>query len=119
MASQTVAIRTEPAVDHHALARLFSVLADPTRIAVLELLLQRPRTVRELVDATGAPRSRVSNHLACLRWCGFATSEREGRDVIYRITDRRVRRLLTHGRELAKGRTEHLASCRRIGPDWI
>ena len=105
--------------DQFAVARLFSVLADPTRVALIELLLERPHTVHELVTATGAPRGRVSNHLACLRWCGFVTAERTGREVIYQVTDRRVRRVLAQGRAMAAGRAKHLASCRRIGPDWI
>jgi DNA-binding transcriptional ArsR family regulator len=119
MATQSATAGATAPEDQLAVARLFSVLADPTRVALLELLLERPRTVRELVEATGAPRSRVSNHLACLRWCGFATSERSGRDVIYRVADGRVGRVLTQGRHLADERAEHLASCRRIGPDWI
>jgi len=31
--------------------------------------------VAELVAALGAPRSRVSNHLACLRWCRLVEAE--------------------------------------------
>ena len=116
---QTQPIDAVAPAEQRAVARLFSVLADPTRVALVELLLERPRTVRELVNATCVPRGRVSNHLACLRWCGFATSERSGRDVVYRIADRRIRRVLAQGRQLADERAEHLASCQRIGPDWI
>ena len=32
----------------------------------------------------------VSNHLACLRWCGFVTAERRGKRVFYRLSDERV-----------------------------
>ena len=102
-----------------AAARLFRVLGDPTRLAILGLLLDGPRNVSELVEATGAPQSRVSNHLACLRWCRIVEDEREGRQVTYRLSDGRVRSLLALGRNVASEHTEHLASCRRIGPDWI
>ena len=50
-----------------ASARLFRVLGNPTRLGILELLLDRPRTVTELIDRLGSSPSRVSNHLACLR----------------------------------------------------
>lgn len=60
-------------------ARFFRVLGDPTRLRILELLLAGPRTVAELTAAAGVRRARVSNHLACLRWCGFATADRRGR----------------------------------------
>jgi Predicted transcriptional regulators len=101
------------------LARFFRVLGDPTRLRILELLLEGPHSVAELVSALGVPRSRVSNHLACLRWCRFVDTERRGREVVYRVADARVGSLLGVSRELAAAHCEHLASCGRIGPDWI
>jgi DNA-binding transcriptional ArsR family regulator len=101
-----------------ALARYFRVLGDPTRVRIVEALLAGERTVSELVAITGAPQSRVSNHLACLKWCGVAEAERKGRQVVYRVADRRVARVLEVGRTLATENCEHLASCRRIGPEW-
>ena len=102
-----------------ATARFFRVLGDPTRLRILELLLAGPRTVSELAAAVGAPRARVSNHLACLRWCGFAETERRGRQVIYRAADPRLAVLLAAARPLVEDKATHLASCQRIGPDWI
>ncbi len=57
-----------------ALSRYFRVLGDPTRLRILEALLERERTVSELVHVVAAPQSRVSNHLACLKWCRVAES---------------------------------------------
>ncbi len=68
-----------------ATARYFSVLGDPNRLAVLLELDRGPRTVGELVEATGIPRSRLSNHLACLRHCKFVDAEPEGRSVRYSL----------------------------------
>lgn len=102
-----------------ATARFFRVLSDPTRLAILELLLVQPRTVSELVDALDCPQSRISNHLACLRWCEFVDPEREGRQVTYRIRERRVRKLIEAARTLASEHCEHLATCKRIGPEWM
>lgn len=101
-----------------AAARFFRVLGDPTRVAILELLIQRPHNVSELVEATGAGQSRVSTHLACLRWCQFVIFERVGRNVIYSIADPEVGQVLRRGMELAEARLEHLVSCERIGPEW-
>src|SRR5712692_290472 len=94
-----------------ATARFFRVLGDPTRLAILELLLAGPRTVSELTAAAGAPRVRVSNHLACLRWCGFAEAERRGRQVIYRAADPGLAGLLAAARPLIEDKAAHLASC--------
>lgn len=101
------------------LARYFRVLGDPTRLRIVEALLDRERTVSELVALTGAPQSRVSNHLACLKWCRVAEAERRGRQVLYRLTDRRLEGLLDRAREVAAEHCDHLASCRRIGPEWV
>jgi DNA-binding transcriptional ArsR family regulator len=102
-----------------ATARFFRILSDPTRLKILDLLLSEPRTVSQLVEALGCPQSRVSNHLACLRWCEFVDAEREGRQITYHIRDQRVRALIDAARELATEHCDHLASCQRIGPDWI
>lgn len=102
-----------------ATARFFRVLSDPTRLTILELLLERPRAVAELVESIGCPRSRVSNHLACLRWCEFVDARRQGRQVSYGIRDQRVRALIEGARAMAADHREHLASCTRIGPAWI
>lgn len=107
--------RTAP----EALARYFRVLGDPTRIKILECLLGGERTVGELVAVVGAPQSRVSNHLACLRWCRFVGSERRGRQVIYRIADPSIAALLKGSHGFVSRNAEHLSSCRRIGPEWI
>ena len=102
-----------------ATARFFRILSDPNRLAILELLLERPRTVSELVEALGCPQSRVSNHLACLRWCEFVDTERQGRKITYFLREPGVESLIQAARELSAEHCVHLASCSRIGPEWI
>ncbi len=100
--------------------RLFKVLGDPTRLALLRRLARGDASVGELVEAVGSPsQSRVSNHLACLRWCGLVTSEKNGRSVIYRLADPQVLLLLDLASDVAAPHAEHLATCTRIGPDWV
>lgn len=105
--------------DPEALSRYFRVLGDPTRLRIVEALVERDHTVSELVELLGAPQSRISNHLACLRWCRFVESERRGRSIVYRISDERVVGLLELAGSLAEPNCDHLASCQRIGPEWI
>lgn len=118
---QQLRIRAETPALHvrEALSRYFRVLGDATRLRIVEALLEQDRTVSELVELIGAPQSRISNHLACLKWCRVAESERRGRHVVYRVSDPRVRDLLEAARELASDHCDHLANCRRIGPEWI
>ena len=95
-------------------AKYFRALGDPTRVRILALLRERERSVGELVAELGAAQPRVSNHLACLRWCGFVESRREHRSVFYRLADERVSALLELGHALLADNAEHVAACRRI-----
>lgn len=106
-------------LEPEALSRYFRVLGDPTRLRILEALLERQRTVSQLVELLDASQSRVSNHLACLRWCRLVESERRGRAVVYRVADQRVEQVLGLAATLAEPNSDHLASCKRIGPDWV
>jgi DNA-binding transcriptional ArsR family regulator len=78
------------ATETDILAKYFRGFGDPTRLRILGLLRKEERSVGELVKALGQPQPKVSNHLACLRWCGFVTAERRGKRVFYRLSDERV-----------------------------
>lgn len=105
--------------DLAAAGLLLRLLADPTRMGIVELLAERERTVGELAEALGAPRSRLGNHLACGLHCGVWTSQKRGRHVVYALTDRSVLGLLEHAQTVAAPRAEYLAGCTRLGPDWV
>jgi DNA-binding transcriptional ArsR family regulator len=97
-------------------AKYFKVLSDPTRIRVLELLDEHGElSVGELVQRLGESQPKISNHLACLRWCGFVRRERRHPNVFYRVADERVLELVGLGRALLADNAEHVASCRRVG----
>jgi DNA-binding transcriptional ArsR family regulator len=98
------------------LAKYFRALGDPTRLRILQLLSQRERRVGELVDVLGTSQPHVSNHLACLRWCGFVETRREHRAIYYRLADERVSAIVTLADDLLEQNAEHVACCRRIDP---
>jgi ArsR family transcriptional regulator, cadmium/lead-responsive transcriptional repressor len=95
-------------------AKYYRALGDATRVRILTLLRGRERSVGELVAELGAAQPRVSNHLACLRWCGFVEARREHRTVFYRLADERVSTLLELGHALLSDNAEHVGACRRI-----
>jgi DNA-binding transcriptional ArsR family regulator len=78
------------ATETDVLAKYFRGFGDPTRLRILGLLREQERSVGELVKALRQPQPKVSNHLACLRWCGFVVAERRGKRVFYRLADPRV-----------------------------
>ena len=96
-------------------AKYFRTLGDPTRLRILELVNEQERSVGEIVETLGLQQSKVSNHLACLRWCGFVTTRREHRTVYYSVADPRVAGLIATGRALLADNAEHVAACRRVG----
>src|SRR5215216_2524109 len=76
-------------------AKYFRGFGDPTRVRILELLrAEGELSVGQLVERLGEPQPKVSNHLACLRWCRFVEARREHRTVLNRIADRRVGEML-------------------------
>lgn len=97
-------------------AKYFRALGEPTRLRVLELLVEHGElTVGQLVTRLAVSQPKVSNHLACLRWCGFVATRRRHPAVLYRIADDRLPQLLELGRSLLADNAEHVAACRRIG----
>jgi ArsR family transcriptional regulator, cadmium/lead-responsive transcriptional repressor len=107
--------RLPPApVEGDLLAKYFRVLGDPTRLRILGLVAGEERSVGELAGLLGEPQPKVSNHLACLRWCGFVATRREHRMVYYRLSDERVEAVIALGRELLYDNEEHVAVCRRV-----
>ena len=96
-------------------AKYFRGLGDQTRVRILELLRDEGElSVGELVERLGQPQPKVSNHLACLRWCGFIAARREHRTVYNRIADRRVVKMLDLAHALLADNAEHVAACCRI-----
>ncbi|TVR98571.1 MAG: ArsR family transcriptional regulator [Wenzhouxiangellaceae bacterium] len=66
--------------------KFFRALADRTRLACLQLLLQeRSLCVCELVHVLDLPQPRISRHLAQLRDQGIVLDERHGAWVYYRL----------------------------------
>jgi len=62
-------------------------IAHELRLTVLCLLLERPMCVHELMEATGAAQSNLSQHLSKMRMLGIVDNEKRGQEVIYRIAD--------------------------------
>jgi len=71
-------------------ADLCRVLAEPTRLKLLSLLGERPRAVKDLVEATGERQAKISQHLTIMRQRGIVRTQRVGTEVHYRLADPRI-----------------------------
>ena len=83
-------------------ARLFSILSEPSRLKLLRALMIEAMTVTDLINATGMKQGNVSKHLAVLSDARFISKEKEGNFARYSIADPKLFTLC----ELMCGRVE-------------
>lgn len=76
--------------DIEVLARFGRALADPIRCRILLELRKAPAYPADLADALEISRTRLSNHLACLRDCGLVVTVPDGRRTRYELADARL-----------------------------
>jgi DNA-binding transcriptional ArsR family regulator len=72
------------------IAGRFRVLADPTRIKLLELLREREASVQELTETIGSTQQNVSKHLRVLLQAGIVGRRKRGNYAYYSVTDEGV-----------------------------
>jgi rhodanese-related sulfurtransferase len=73
-----------------AIAVMGKAFASPTRLELLDLLAQAPRTVEQLARASGQSMANTSQHLQALHTAGMVSRAREGTRVRYTIADDRA-----------------------------
>ena len=91
--------------------KLFRGLGEPSRLSILEALVEGPRSVCEITQSTGLSQPNTSNHLSCLLGCGLVTREQRGRFAYYRLTDTKLVSLLSLAEEIANGVASDLLEC--------
>jgi DNA-binding transcriptional ArsR family regulator len=69
----------------HNINTVMRTLADPTRRAVFERIVQSEEiTVAELTQGSGVTQGAISQHLKSLKQAGLVAERPEGRNVFYR-----------------------------------
>jgi len=69
--------------------QLFKAFADETRLRILNLLAQGEQCVCEFQMVLDVPQPKISRHLAYLRRMGLIQERKEGKWVIYALTEAR------------------------------
>jgi DNA-binding transcriptional ArsR family regulator len=75
-------------------AELFKVLGNGSRLRLLRLLREGPKTVGALAAATRMSQPLVSQHLRTLRQSDLVTATRNGREVTYAVADQHVAQVI-------------------------
>ena len=79
------------------LADLFKVFADTTRIKILYSLMGTDLSVGQIADVVGATQSAVSHQLRVLKQAHLVKFQRDGKSVIYSLSDDHVNTMLAQG----------------------
>jgi len=68
-------------------AEYFSILSEPMRLRILNLLRDGEKCVQELVEATQTSQANVSKHLKLMLQAGILTRRSEGTSAYYKVQD--------------------------------
>lgn len=81
------------------LAELYKVFGDSTRIKILFALLEQELSVGELAQVLGMTQSAISHQLRILKANGLVRFRRDGKSMIYALSDGHVETILSQGIE--------------------
>lgn len=71
----------------------FSTLANPTRLAILELLRDGPKNVSEISEALNQEQSMISHNLKPLQRCRFVFRQRRKKQHVYSLNKETMEQL--------------------------
>ncbi len=97
-------------------ARIGKAIANPSRLELLDLLCQGPRTVEALANEANLGLANTSQHLKALRAARLVEAEKAGLYVTYRLADEQVCQFFRSLRSLAATR---LADIRQITREFL
>ena len=90
-AAPSLAREAQPRIPPAELLRILRAVADDTRLRVLKLIAERPRTTQELGPLVGLSNAGLSKGLRRLAEAGLITARRQGYYVVYSLDESRVR----------------------------
>jgi rhodanese-related sulfurtransferase/DNA-binding HxlR family transcriptional regulator len=93
---------------YEQVARIGKVFSSPKRLELIELLCQGEKTVETLARETSISVKLVSAHLRELRTAHLVETERQGKNIYYRLADKAVADLWVQFHTLAEERLVEL-----------
>ena len=84
------------------LSEFFKIFADPTRLRILDLLLEGEKCVKEISDTLDVSQSAISHQLKTLRSSNLVKTNKKGQTVNYSISDNHIEIIMKYGTEHIK-----------------
>lgn len=75
-------------------AKCLKALAHPTRLRIISVLKDREMSVQEIADALNLSQSNMSQHLNLLKERHALDSRRDGKQIFYRVLDKKILKLI-------------------------
>jgi DNA-binding transcriptional ArsR family regulator len=72
---------------------IYQAIADPTRRAILSLLVARAMTPNALAEHFDISRQGVSNHIKILSECELVKQEQQGREIYYALQIKKMKEI--------------------------
>lgn len=100
--------RPEPrSAEVHCAAAILAAMGDPIRLTILMCLASEELRVKDLCDIFGSSQANVSGHLKRLVAVGLVAGRRAGREIHYRVADRRVQVVVATATAMARAASDN------------
>lgn len=83
----------------YGLSEFYKIFADQTRLRILDALSNKPMCVNEISELLDVSQSAISHQLKNLRTSNLVKANKEGKSVIYSLSDDHIKVILKYGLE--------------------
>ena len=83
----------------YGLSEFYKIFGDHTRVWILDVVLNKPMCVNDISEVLDLSQSAVSHQLKNLRTSNLVKADKDGKNVIYRISDEHIKIILKYGLE--------------------
>ena len=87
-------------------AEMCKVFSNPIRLEILNLLRNKKMSVTELIEKTKLTQANISQHLSIMKSKGIVVSERNGKNIYYKLSNHKIIKAFDIIREVLVERLE-------------
>ena len=81
------------------MATLYKMFSDPTRLKIMNVLLNNELNVCEIAYLLNMTHSAISHQLATLKLSNLVKSQKKGKEVYYSLADEHISSIIAIGKE--------------------